>query len=131
MSPRTSGPVALDRAGGGPTSARPVDTGRGAVVRTGELAARPVPGETHLRPGDRLRAAEPPTEPARPASAARGISSNLPYLPAGVSGGRRGELHPRPHWLVEEDPDGVWSVEVPRYGPGVLRGEEGRTGSGM
>ncbi|GAA2878021.1 hypothetical protein GCM10010472_39750 [Pseudonocardia halophobica] len=110
-------------------SARPLETGRTTAPRTtaprlGEPAPR-------LAPVERLRGADPLAEQARPAPAARSTSSHLPFVPAGVGGTRRGEPHPRPDWLVEDDPEGVWLADVPTYGPGVLRGEDGGTGSGM
>jgi hypothetical protein len=99
-------------------SARPGEGGRAAAPRTGEPSTR-------LAPGERIRTADPLTEPARPGSAARNTSSHFPYVPAGVGGGRRGEPHPRPDWLVEDDPEGVWLADVPDHGPGVLRGDDG------
>ncbi|MFR9805394.1 hypothetical protein ACL02T_24375 [Pseudonocardia sp. RS010] len=114
--PRVLGPGVL-----GGTAARPFSaakSGRTAVPGGPEPGPRGVTGE-------RVRVGEPWTEPARGGSVARTPSSHLPYLPAGVGGGRRGEPHPRPDWLVEDDPDGVWLVDVPEYGPGVLRGGDG------
>lgn len=107
-----------------PTAAPPTTAPRTTAPRIGEPAPR-------LAPGERVRGADPLAEQARPASAARSTSSHLPYMPAGVGGTRRGEPHPRPDWLVEDDPEGVWLADVPRYGPAVLRGEAGSTGSGM
>ncbi|WP_433506423.1 hypothetical protein ACQP04_08010 [Pseudonocardia halophobica] len=110
-------------------SARPLEAGRTTAPRTtAPRLGEPTP---RLAPGERFRGADPLAEQARPAPAARSTSSHLPYVPAGVGGARRGGPHPRPDWLVEDDPEGVWLVDVPTYGPGVLRGEDGSTGSGM
>ncbi|MCE3556171.1 hypothetical protein LWC33_32610, partial [Pseudonocardia sp. RS11V-5] len=122
--------VGPERVGAAPY-ARPAEGSRTAIPRTGEPVTRPTPGE-------RLRGADPLAEATRTGPGARtpsAQSSHLPYVPAGAGGGRRGEPHPRPDWLVEDDPEGVWLADVPAYGPGVLRGEDGgadgRTGSGM
>ncbi|MCE0765606.1 hypothetical protein LWC35_22255 [Pseudonocardia kujensis] len=136
--PRTAAPRAPERIGPerigpgrpgtGTPFAGPGESGRTPVPRAGEPVTRPTPGE-------RLRTADPLGEPARTGQAARTSPSHLPYVPAGAGAGGRGEPHPRPDWLVEDDPDGVWLADVPTYGPGVLRGEDGggdgRTGSGM
>ncbi|GAA4684312.1 hypothetical protein GCM10023215_18850 [Pseudonocardia yuanmonensis] len=132
--PRTTGARPLDRTGLAVPSNRLGESVRSVTPRTAEPLPRPAPTEPLPRSapaeplprsaaGERLRAAEPLTEPARTGAAARTPSSHLPYLPAGV-GGRRAEPHPRPDWLVEDDPEGVWLADVPAYGPAVLRGED-------
>lgn len=126
--PRASGRYGISSTA--PPSVRPLEgvrtaaSSRTTAPRIGEPAPR-------LAPGERFRGADPLAEQARPASAARSTSSHLPYVPAGVGGTRRAEPHPRPDWLVEDDPEGVWLADVPAYGPGVLRGDDGGTGSGM
>jgi hypothetical protein len=130
--PRTSGGRAPDRGGPAVPAARP-EGARSAAPRTaetlprsGEPLPRPAPGETLPRsgPGERFRAAEPLTEAGRSGAGARTASSHVPYVP-GAAGGRGGEPHPRPDWLVEDDPEGVWLADVPAHGPGVLRGNPG------
>jgi hypothetical protein len=42
-------------------------------------------------------------------------------MPMSGAGGRgQDTAHPRPPWLVEEDPEAVWLSGLPPHGPAVI-----------
>jgi hypothetical protein len=55
-------------------------------------------------------------------SSARTTSgSGTPFMPMSGAGGRgQDTAHPRPPWLVEEDPEAVWLSGLPPHGPAVI-----------
>lgn len=102
--------------GGRPGFGAAADGIRAGVVHgEGPLQARPSGGGTVAEEG------------ARPAGSPRGGSSatsSVPFMPGGSGAGRGGGEHPRPAWLVEDDPESLWLSGLPPHGPGVIRPSE-------
>lgn len=69
-----------------------------------------------------------PTSPGVSEPGARGASpqratglGHLPFMAGGGAGGQsQGTTHPRPPWLVVDDPDSIWLSGLPPHGPAVI-----------
>lgn len=105
-------------------------TGPGAHGGRGAAGGRAA-GDPHAVSGGRPSGA--PGSPAPGGAPGNGAirgapgstGSGVPFLPGGTGGAGRGQdgVHPRPPWLVEDDPQAFWFSGLPEHGPGVIGGE--------
>jgi hypothetical protein len=64
-------------------------------------------------------------EPASPGGQrGAGMGHGVPFLPSAATGGSRDHEHPRPPWLLEDDPEAVWLADLPPHTASVIRAEE-------
>jgi hypothetical protein len=57
---------------------------------------------------------------------ARGAGgTGLPFFPGGAGAGQgQNGGHPRPDWLLEDDPQAFWFANLPPHGPAVIGGTD-------
>ncbi len=106
--PGTGAPVG----GGLPTRGGPPEADG---ARQGARSAVP-PGQATTEAGT-TRSAGPP----RTASSGYG---GVPLMPGAAIGRGQDTDHPRPPWLVEDDPDALWFAGLPQHTPPVISGSE-------
>ncbi len=57
---------------------------------------------------------------SRPGDTARG---GVPFMPGGAGGRGQDTTHPRPPWLLEDDPEAIWLSGLPPHTAPVIGGE--------
>lgn len=119
-------PVTPDPRRPGPAAGRVDDR---ATVRPGPFPGSPERGTGGRGPGAAPRPeSAAPGSPVRPgtttpAAGTRGAGFGGVPLAAGGAGTNGGEPHPRPSWLLQDDPEAIWFAGLPEYGPPVIGGQ--------
>lgn len=113
--------------GGGPGSGNGVGSGGNGAGSGGNGAGG---GTVHGLGGGRPPAGAPavaaPTNPGSGNGGAGGSRSGaIGGVPmgAGASGARSDEVHQRPPWLLQDDPNSIWFAGLPEYCDPVIGGE--------
>ncbi len=83
--------------------------------------------DPHANQGNRPSPITGPGSAAAATAAGRGPGGpggygGAPMMGAGGAGGQE-QVHTRPWWLLEDDPEAFWFTGIPEYGPPVIGGD--------